>query len=736
MTIALDLGFKPAVSYTDVSAIQDTFSGDTKKSEIALNQNVSPIPTVRSRNKTTISPESQQKLQLVENIKLGNDKYIRLVKDPRSGKSFYIFNSNKTNGSGYRYDVFPEEATPASRNEAISALLKNNPDLKTFITASASVPAVTKLPSVRPRPQITSDIQKRLQFLQDLKLGENSYVRVLKDPQSGKAFYLFNSEKPSVGNYKLSQYVGLYPEEVGQASAKLSKETALHFLKQNPRLKTFNTPIAIKNTAAVTTAPVKSVAGKLKSPFDGEFFAYGAVGLQRPTSLAVGATKKAFITIASKVPGLSVTVKNLDKLLYRGDPDKADLMRLEANTFTPNGAKVLNIKFNLSQLMKGPRELSDKIFDEFKNRATNPLEKTLIEEIRTKVNSGRQKGLADSTFAKQTDLRFTFDIGGKNPGMRAGLLTVPWIKENILGKKADFLIAVSPRAMFSIDPKTGHPKFVGGQFIVVAELDTLTSKKTSLWAGLGAGGYFQWNGGIENSPVRTDAKGNLGIEVSFKNEARFLAVPDLKKTMAMNGFPDGGSIKQSNAPRLDGESVAKEMLNINDPKILENAQNIATKVEQGAEILDTATNAVTVGSTVATVGTLASGLSLGSLMIAGAGGLALAALWPSADLADGTIDGSLRASYKAATQNTMQELNKINQRLSQDTPLTKDERTDLQNSIDKIRAIGLKWSTNENTAIKHPRNYKQFYESLPIDKRTPWDIKSTQLMQSVLNNHK
>jgi hypothetical protein len=435
---------------------------------------------------------------------------------------------------------------------------------------------------------------------------------------------------------------------------------------------------------------------------------------------------------------LPATIKNLDKLLYRGDPDKADLMRLEVNTDPRDRSSVLHIKFNLSQLMNGPREVSDKIIDEFKNFEKDPAKHKVLEEVRETINSGRTKGLGNSTFAKRTDLRFTFDIGGKNPGMRIGVLTIPILKENInvFGKKADFVVAVSPRAKFSIDPKTGLSKFIGGQIIIAAELDTPTSKKTSLWAGLGGGVVIQWNGGIENSPVRTDAKGNLGIEVPFKNEVRFLAVPDLKKTLAMNGFPEGGKIKQSSAPRLDGESVAKEMLNVNDPKILENAQNIANKVEQGAGIVETATDVVTTGSTIATVGTLASGLSLGSLMLAGAGGLALAALWPSADLADGTVDGGLRASYKASTQKTMEELNKINQRLSQDTPLTKDERADLQSSIDKIRAIGLKWSTNENTAINHPRNYKQFYESLPSDKRTPWDTKSTQLMQSALNNHK
>jgi hypothetical protein len=484
--------------------------------------------------------------------------------------------------------------------------------------------------------------------------------------------------------------------------------------------------------ASVYKPKEKSVAEQFKHSLSVNSAIYFAVGLQRPTSLALGAGKKAFEVFTSKFPGLGAAISKAGIYLDRGDPDKEDVMRLEFNIDPRDGSSVLHVKFNLSQMMKLPRSLSDRMLDEFKNTLTDPEMRKTAELFRAKVNTGRDKGLANTIFAERTDLRLSFDVADGKPRVRVGALWIPTINKIPGGRGFIFVTAISPRAKFSVDPNTRLSKFVGGQIVVAVEVDTPTSEKTSLWGGFGAGAVLQWNGGIENSPVRKDAKGNVGIEIEYKNEVRFLATPNILDILKMNGFPDAGTIKTTSAQPITGQEMGKDILNINDPKVLQKALEAVKKIEDGAQIAETAKD-VTVG--VSSTFTLAGGLAALSpiaLGVAAAGAVGIVLAWQEPAGGDSTIDGFHRKSYQADTVAYNADKTLI-QDFFLKPKLAKEDRDQVSQAISRIRALRVKWEANPVGGI----NYKNadFYNRLKPGEKMPWQDKYLAAWESELKNH-
>ena len=67
-------------------------------------------------------------------------------------------------------------------------------------------------------------------------------------------------------------------------------------------------------------------------------------------------------------------------------------------------------------------------------------------------------------------------------------------------------------------------KPAGFQLIAGFELDS-PSTKSGAWAGVGAGVLLEWNGGINQSPIRKNNAGQLGVEINVNGQQQFMRVP-------------------------------------------------------------------------------------------------------------------------------------------------------------------------------------------------------------------
>jgi hypothetical protein len=468
---------------------------------------------------------------------------------------------------------------------------------------------------------------------------------------------------------------------------------------------------AVTEIASAGPARVKST----KSPVDAVFSTYSAVGANRPLTNLAGLGTSSLKAALNRFPSATRVLAPLLNLIPNGaKAGQSDVLRIEVNTDLSDKSSVLHAKLNLGQLMKLGQPSTDKAFGHLLGSATTIGQKAEILALKRMVDKGFiSPGFADSRFAKTTDLRLSFDPVKPN-GFRVGMLSTPVI--NKLGdSEVAGVLFVSPR--LKVDA-SGKP--AGFQVVVGYEVDSPTTK-SGYWAGAGVVAVVQWNGGIENSPIRKNARGQLGIEANIDGKARFLTVPGLRDTMQVSQMGDPNKVGLSSAPSVSSKDIANKLLKTDDPRVIASLQQGAKVAEQTGNVIDTAVNIAGTVSQVASVGAAVAGISLGGILAAAALSIPIVLAWQDR-LADGTLEGHRRHVYRNDIQTASALLQRISPLLQQKGELNADQRRELGAALGQFKAIARKWAGTPDL--------KQFYDRLPANEKFPFTPRDVQFLEA------
>ena len=477
-------------------------------------------------------------------------------------------------------------------------------------------------------------------------------------------------------------------------------------------------------TELSATQQVNSIANRPSpnspSPLNIDGGLYTTIGTQRPLSaIGSGVGDVVLNAIKAKVPGPAASlITSLQKIIPRGNLNGSDLLRVEATTTIKEKATVVHLKLNVAQLAKLGAVDRNKVFDALIGSAGSAAQVAEIRQLKNMFDSGVKKpGFADSHFAKFTDLRVTFDVPQVN-GFRVGMMTLPVVGISKKGWVA--VVAVSPRLKFD-----AAGKLSGGQLIVALEADTPDIKAGGLWAGIGAYGVVSWKGDASNSPIRKDAKGNLGIEMNVDGAVKFVAVPYLKDSLKYAGLKTAENFRLSSAPAVTAEFLAKNVLHTDKPEVAQALTDAAALAKKTGDVISTSQQVVgTVLQWLPLVTAATEFVSLGTILSVAAPALAFAMALPWGGMADGTMVGYYKHDVKTANKHLI----RVNALLNKASPLTPDERKELNSVILKIDKLGSKWNSP---------SYKADYDhNVPVDKRFPWNAQSVETLLHWARQHR
>jgi hypothetical protein len=446
-----------------------------------------------------------------------------------------------------------------------------------------------------------------------------------------------------------------------------------------------NTP-TVSGAQAPRISPLVAQKPNTPSPTPLTFapVVYTAIGSQRPLSALGNATSGTLLNaVKAKVPGSAPLISALQNILPKGRQTGADLLRLEMNTLVSDKSSVVHVKFNLAQLAKGP---SDKVFSTLLDVARTPTQKAQVIAAKQMFDAHRRKpAFAQSNFAKNTDLRVTFDVPGTS-GFRVGTMTLPHVKSSKNGWVA--VTAVSPRLKFD-----ANGKLAGGQLIVAVEVDTPDTKRAGMWAGIGAGGIAQWDGNASKSPICQDARGNLGVEFKVGKAVKFLKVPYLSEALRGAGMAKAENFRVSHAPAISSEVFARDVLHTNDPKVIKSLKDGAELAEKTGDVVGTATEVVGTVSQLATAATVvAQVVGLPAALLSGPAFFAL----PQDRVADATPSGMFKTKYYQDVEQSVHDLKTINFMLKRtSSPLFPAERSRLNAAVHSFTATARHYHRDE-----------------------------------------
>ncbi len=222
----------------------------------------------------------------------------------------------------------------------------------------------------------------------------------------------------------------------------VQSSTSLYEVPANLRTKDEIRAWAIRS---VTSNSINTPLYNPTSPANVATITYTAIGLNRPLSNLGNLGKSGLQAALNRFPGASKVLMPLLKLLPTASkPGESDILRLEVNTSLSDKSSVLHVKLNLAQLVQLAKPTTDQIFERALAAAPTAQDRAQVLFIKRMVDNGRtQSEFSKSDFAKNTDLRITFDPVEPN-GFRLGLLNIPAViqagNSGIVGA-----FAVSPR---------------------------------------------------------------------------------------------------------------------------------------------------------------------------------------------------------------------------------------------------------------------------------------------------
>ena len=419
--------------------------------------------------------------------------------------------------------------------------------------------------------------------------------------------------------------------------------------------------------------------------------------------------------LANRFPMADPVLTLLSRLLPRpSKPGESDLLRLEVNTsFPPDNSSVLHLRLNLAGLIQLGKPTTDQIFQRALEMAPTAQAKAEVLFMKRLVENGwRRPGFSESDFAQNSDLRITFDPVNPN-GFRLGLMFVPVAapvgSSGIIGA-----FGVSPRVKFDA---AGKP--IGMQLVAGFELCSQLTKG-GFRAGVGCGVVAEWNGGIDQSPIRKDEDGRLGIEVNVNGQLKFMRVPGLAEIVELYEMGSVNKVPLSRAPEITARDIAKNILKTDDPKVIEAIEKAAQHAEKTGQIVDAS---VIAAGTLSQIATAVTAFSLQTILAAAG----LAAVLVGGPMAQSVADGTIDGLYARDVRTAKAALDAAVPLLQKSGALSRQERSALNTALSTVRQLSEKWFTNAELT--------RYYNRLPKDEQFPFTPAHVRYLEQKAKEH-